>query len=151
MNTVLERSALVTKNQVRPASSTTAMGRDGLGTGRIRVDSGWAKILASVEAMRTLTDDWDGDGATAPRAGVIETARELLGYLRAIPLPCPMTTGTGPTGSILLVWERSGRYFEIEIVAPGQAEWFRSEPGAPPAGGATIDRSIRALFEWSRA
>ena len=151
MNAVLELPALVARNQVRPASSTTAMGREGLGTGSIRVDCGWSKIVASVEATRNLTDDWDGDGATAPQAGVIETARKLLAWLRDNRLLCPTTTGAGPNGSILLVWERGGRYFEIEIVASGQAEWFRSEPGAPPAGGATIDRSIRALIEWSRA
>ena len=151
MNTV-ESYTVTAKNRVEPAFQTTGLDREALGAGRTLYKRDWRKSFAELDALRELRDDWDGEGAIAPSPAIIESCRQLLHEfqeMRAVRILCPTAIAAGPTGTILLAWYWGERYFEIEIVAPYRAEWFRSEPGVPPKGGSSQNESVKALIEWT--
>ena len=96
------------------------------------VEANWKQIADELGRMRGLKDDWDGQGASAPRPENVEAAekwvQEMRSYAQAIP---PSQVVPGVAGEVLLIWQRHGFYLEAEITKPAQVEWMLSIPGQP--------------------
>jgi hypothetical protein len=73
-----------------------------------------------LQAMRLLKDNWDGYGAAAPQAHVIDVAREFVGLIEAVltkRTATPPTLHVSPTriGGVLVEWEDGLMEHEVEI------------------------------------
>jgi hypothetical protein len=79
-----------------------------------------AAPLEQLQAMQSLTENWDGYGAAAPQAHVVELAQELVGLIEAClqkSLAEPPVVHVSPTriGGILIEWEDRSLQHEVEI------------------------------------
>jgi hypothetical protein len=83
---------------------------------------------AQLQAMCQLGENWDGYGAAAPQAHVIELAREFVSLIeivlrtRAAAPEAPHVSPTR-TGGILIEWEAAELQHEVEI-SPDQSFAF---------------------------
>jgi hypothetical protein len=73
-----------------------------------------------LQAMRLLEENWDGYGAAAPQAHVVELAREFVGLMEALlrkraAAPCLLHVNPTRTGGILIEWEDEAMQHEVEI------------------------------------
>src|SRR5687767_6290040 len=91
----------------------------------------WSRREREICAAGDLSDDWDGEGADAPSAGVVQTALHLV---RAIwergDWPPPSRVSVTSDGTIVLEWRILDSYVEAEIENPGSANWMVKMPGA---------------------
>lgn len=88
-----------------------------------QVQERWGRVVHSLLGLLSLRDNWDGQGAVAPFAGLVRSAVELAETLRHSDAPPPTTAVATPAGTILFGWNGSS-YFEIEVLAPDRAEWL---------------------------
>lgn len=90
----------------------------------------WRRLIEEVEGMRTLTEDWDGQGGEAPAAANLDWAaewvRQMRQYQQAIP---PSRAVPGVAGELYLEWQWDSFYLVAEIASPGRVEWTLSVPG----------------------
>jgi len=95
--------------------------------------SRWDKIIRKIHAMLTLSDDWDGMGASPPPWSIVFSAVELACAFRAVhDYPAPTRVTPTPAGTIGLEWQEPSVYTEAEIVALGQSEWMQIKDGEQP-------------------
>lgn len=87
-----------------------------------------ATLDTQLQAMRQLRENWDGYGAAAPQAHVIELAR---GFVRLIDMVLRsrdieangLHVSPTRTGGVLVEWEDSAAEHEVEI-SPDQSFSF---------------------------
>lgn len=92
----------------------------------------WRQIERDVRGMRQLHDDWDGEGAEAPRRSVVDSVVNLLSQLRAEGMPVPSRAVVSPGGSVVLEWQHAGGfYLEAEISEPYRVEWMQKRANGP--------------------
>ncbi len=77
-----------------------------------------------LDAMRHLEENWDGYGAAAPLANLIDLAQEFTSLIEAMLKKSTMAADVlhvSPTrvGGILIDWEDQRRQHEIEISPEG--------------------------------
>jgi hypothetical protein len=88
----------------------------------------WESAIDQLLAMRGWEDDWDGQGATAPIPGAVDTALKIAIYLRSNAVLEPDRVVAGVNGTVFFEWfgkalfNLQSDYTEIEVTAPGQAE-----------------------------
>jgi hypothetical protein len=73
-----------------------------------------------LQAMRSLTENWDGYGAAAPQATIIDFAQEFASLIEAMLRtpsfnPCELHVSPTRVGGILIEWEDSSAQHEVEI------------------------------------
>ncbi len=89
-----------------------------------------AKAAAQLIAYQDLSDDWDGEGATAPSAAAIAEALEMLTVTpRWLDPPKPMVL---PSGDVALYWDSGDRYCEIGFDGSGTYYAYATAPDQPP-------------------
>jgi hypothetical protein len=94
----------------------------------------WADIRNRLHCIRGLEADWDGDGAIAPDAGLVDAAEKLTRVLQTAPgLSAPNRVTAMPNGSISFEWELAGGKVEVEIETEGSATVSFIAPGAEVA------------------
>lgn len=96
-------------------------------------DPRWRELIDELLRIRTLEEDWDGDGAARPRSELVDTAIAWIQRMtqidpRAIP---PSYVSAAPGGEIVLVWQTEGFHLEAEVVEPNEVEWMTCEDGTP--------------------
>lgn len=79
-----------------------------------------ATPIEQLEAMRRLEENWDGYGAAAPQANLIELAKEFTGLIEAMLRKSstePRVLHVSPTrvGGILIDWEDRSMQHEVEL------------------------------------
>ncbi len=79
-----------------------------------------AKPIEQLEAMRCLGENWDGYGAAAPQAKVIDLAQEFIDLLNAMIARFSVTPAefhVSPTrvGGVLIDWEDDAIEHEMEL------------------------------------
>ena len=79
-----------------------------------------ATPIEQLEAMRHLEQNWDGYGAAAPQANLIDLAQEFTGLIEAMLKKSPAEPGVlhvSPTrvGGILIDWEDRSMQHEVEL------------------------------------
>ncbi len=84
--------------------------------------SGWSDRIDDLLRVRNLADDWDGDGAVAPEAAVVDGAITLAQYLAALGTPPADRVHAGVNGTVYFEWHGVEGYREIEVTHPGAAE-----------------------------
>jgi hypothetical protein len=84
----------------------------------------WDEMIKRLIGLRNLQEDWDGMGAKAPKAALIDSALDLAVQLRQQGFRHPSRVGAGPDGEILLEWQDDHLYLEAEISAPHSTEWM---------------------------
>ncbi|HVA48503.1 MAG TPA: hypothetical protein VNH11_19215 [Pirellulales bacterium] len=102
---------------------------------------------AQLEAMRQLTENWDGYGAAAPQGHVIELAREFVHLIETVQkrraaAADSLHVSPTRTGGVLVEWEDAEVEHEVEISpdqsfaflhlnkSTGHAETRKLSPGA---------------------
>lgn len=83
---------------------------------------------AQLHAMRHLSENWDGYGAAAPQAHMIELAREFARLIQTVLRNCSVPVNSlhvSPTrtGGVLVEWEDAAAEHEVEI-SPDQSFSF---------------------------
>jgi hypothetical protein len=92
----------------------------------------WRAMLAAVDRLRDLGDDWDGAGAERPSAELVDSARGLALVFQGRNLPAPSRVVASPEGSVILEWQfDDGTYAEVDVVRPFYAEVLWVAPGQP--------------------
>ncbi len=100
-------------------------------------ESGWSNrmtgLIQELEDIQSLQDNWDGEGAEAPKAELVDSAIDLLGFLQSQQtLPPPTRMAASPAGNIILEWQfEQNVYLEAEIVEPFHVEWMLELPIHP--------------------
>lgn len=77
--------------------------------------------------MRTLQDDWDDCGASAPCPALVDSAVSFARDLKARGNQPADRVIASVNGTIYFEWYTPTEYREIEITAPNHAE-YRSAP-----------------------
>lgn len=98
----------------------------------------WRTVVRALEPLKRLRNNWDGLGATAPSAEVVDTAIDLASELNRTNQPSPTTVAPTAAGTILFTWDDSWddtRYFELEVRAPNRIEWMRIDRGGTVTHG----------------
>lgn len=90
---------------------------------------GWSQIVAELSRIRQLRHDWDGMGAEAPPAELVESAMAFTQFLRQQGMRLPSRVAAGPNGTVLFEWQEGEIYLEAEITKPHYAEWMLLSPG----------------------
>ena len=94
------------------------------------MNQAWSQRTDDLLSIRRLKDDWDGLGARAPDAQLVDSAIDLLKLLMyQDQLPPPHRIVATPTGTLLLEWQMGPIYLESEITSPYHAEWMLEHPG----------------------
>ena len=99
----------------------------------------WDDLVAQVDRMRGLEEDWDGLGAVAPDHGIVDAAVRLLRAFQADGLTRPPDRAIpGVNGTVILEWYTpGGGYEEVEVessmlanryVVPSDSRFCRAEP-----------------------
>src|SRR6266849_8238378 len=91
----------------------------------------WDDIISRLRDFSGLQDDWDGLGAEAPSAELVESAYELARLLRQLDYGPPSSVASGPDGTVLFNWQIGPYYMDAEITKPYHAEWMQVVPGQP--------------------
>ncbi len=82
----------------------------------------WEELIANLLDLRSLEDDWDGQGAKAPPQDLVDSAIKLACLLRdnrVIPAHYAIAS---VNGTVHLEWVKAHRSLDVEIIAPGLAE-----------------------------
>ena len=119
-----------------------------------------ATAREQLEAMRHLTENWDGYQAAAPRGDFIDLAQEFVCFLEAPRngSDSGRTIHVSPTrvGGILLEWEDPLREHEVEFCPDGsisflhvnkatqEVETRRFSPGKPTVVHPGLIQELRA-------
>ncbi|HEX7376248.1 MAG TPA: hypothetical protein VF278_04005 [Pirellulales bacterium] len=79
-----------------------------------------ATLAEQIEAMRALAENWDGYGAAAPQAHVLNLAREFVRLIEAVlhkrgAVADAVFVSPTRTGGVLVEWEDSETEHEVEI------------------------------------
>src|SRR5436190_9308524 len=83
-----------------------------------------AQLEEQLEAMRNVSDNWDGYGGAAPRPELIDAAIAFFRGLRgASGLSPPYVTPTR-TGGVLFAWEQGPHQLEVEVNSTVRGEYL---------------------------
>lgn len=92
----------------------------------------WDRTLKELLGLRSLQEDWDGQGASPPSPANVDGAEawveRMRRWERAWP---PARVVPGVLGEVHLVWQQAGLYLDAEIADGQQVEWLLSLPGQP--------------------
>ncbi len=91
-----------------------------------------ATPIEQLQGLRCLQENWDGYGAAAPQAAVVDLAEEFVGLIEAMlckSLPGPFTIHISPTriGGVLIEWEDSAMEHEVEMNPDGSMSFLHSD------------------------
>ena len=92
----------------------------------------WAKSLESLLAIRSLEDDWDGQGTEAPSPEVVDSAMILAVMLRERDVRPPTVTVQGVNGDVGFEWQWEDRStLSLDVTEPYEADLFSLPTGRP--------------------
>ena len=98
-----------------------------------RLEEKWFSSANRLSDFKRLVDDWDGLGATAPDQDVVQSAKIFLSLKRTqVPESPPSRVLAAPDGSVVFEWQSGSTIVEVEIDAPGRANYMLEEPGKSP-------------------
>ncbi len=93
----------------------------------------WAGVVDQLQSLRHLERDWDGMGAEAPTAEVVDFTMWLTVTLQQHqPGFVPCRAVAGPNATVVVEWQGEGYRYEVEIVAPFHVETLLLIEGQPP-------------------
>jgi hypothetical protein len=84
----------------------------------------WAPVMRELLGLRSLRDNWDGDGSDAPSREVLRAAMRLAEFLRDKRVERPDSAAASRAGTVIFAWRSGKRYEEIEVAGPELYEWM---------------------------
>ena len=88
-------------------------------------------LVQELKDIGSLQDDWDGEGAEAPKSELVASAITLLDFIQNT-LPPPTRITPSQTGNIVFEWQfEDNIYLEVEIVDPFHIECMLEVPFQP--------------------
>lgn len=84
----------------------------------------WDRVLRSLRKLRSLQNNWDGEGSNPPPSPIIEAAIRLVDRLQSSGFSIPTTAVASRAETVLFTWQQGSCYQEIEVVAPDRIEWM---------------------------
>jgi len=82
-------------------------------------------VRMELHSYGTYQNDWDGEGATAPRKADAENAISLLGKIPSgLPIPKPMLSSSGVIG---MYWDHPALFADIALEENGTFSLFTRE------------------------
>ena len=122
-----------------------------------------ATPIEQLEAMRHLEENWDGYGAAAPQASVIDLAQEFTGLFEVLLVKSSAAASklhVSPTrvGGILIDWEDQTMQHEVELhpdfsiaflhlnKATGHIETRKLSPRSPAVVDPQLLQELRQLL-----
>lgn len=85
-------------------------------------DKAWAAVIDELLRIRTLEDDWDGDGTVAPDPALVDRAITLARSFQAKGDAPPDRVHASVNATVYFEWHTPLGYTEIEVVSPVEAE-----------------------------
>ena len=92
----------------------------------------WSTQFARLADLRKLRNNWDGDGAHAPSAQLLDSLEHLLRRLHAAKLAAPSRMIATVDGTVAAEWQSHSIYASVEINQPYQEEWLVERTGYRP-------------------
>jgi hypothetical protein len=86
------------------------------------VDTDWSPIIDELLRIRTLENDFDGEGTEAPPKKLVDGAIELAMSLRSIGERPPERVLASVNATVLFEWYPADGYRVIEVLTPTEAE-----------------------------
>lgn len=108
---------------------------DGLSTSfHSEMNRQWQDRIDDLIHIRSLHDNWDGEGAVAPQPELVDSLELFFGYIRAGDfLPPPSRIAASNQGTVVVEWQlENGHYLEAECDQPFHADWMSEVPNEPP-------------------
>jgi hypothetical protein len=81
------------------------------------VTRAWKRLFQSLNELRALARDWDGDDSLAPDSALLATAADFLVKMKNSSKPPPVRVLPTQSGGVLVEWQSPGHYLEAEIIA----------------------------------
>lgn len=117
------------------------------------------RLFRRLDYLRTLGDNWDGDGAAAISSDVIDAVERFCRGCISAPVPAANPT---PDGGVQLEWHIGSRSLEIEFEPSGivgyicwdrDSHWDREGELSVPSTDATasmkdFQEEVRKLLSW---
>ena len=85
-------------------------------------NDGWSVIYDQLLEIRSLDDDWDGEGSEAPKTELVDSALMLATWLKSQGWAAPDRALASVNGCVVMEWYLSEGFLEIEVCSPTQAE-----------------------------
>lgn len=89
--------------------------------------AGWGETIDELLRLRSLSDDWDGEGSPAPTPALVDGAITLARTLEGASHQPPGRVTASVNGTVYFEWRSPMGYHEIEVTSPEAAE-FRWVP-----------------------
>lgn len=99
----------------------------------------WGEQIHGLLAIHDLEEDWDGQGAEAPPASLIDGAVRLARRLRDRHVAPPGRIIPGVAGTVFFEWSDLSGYAEIEVISECEAEVRVVPAGAEAASEYRLD------------
>ena len=85
-------------------------------------DARWGGIVDELLRIRTLTDDWDGEGSVAPDAVLVDCALKIATGFKQAHLRSADRVHAGVNGTVFFEWHLADGYQEVEVFDGCRAE-----------------------------
>jgi len=91
----------------------------------------WQEGLKALIQLTYLEPNWDGEGAEAPDAEIIDSCVTLFIKLYGQGMEAPTRVQPTPEGGVVVEWGSPNDYLEVEIDEPFRGEAMAVEGDAP--------------------
>lgn len=107
----------------------------------------YERTIAELRNWHTLTNNWDGEGSSAPLVATLRSAEKFTGLLGgAITAPEPMLNATGRAG---LFWDRPGLYADLEFYPNNKIAYYIEKNGDKHKGTVAFqEEQLPAMFAF---
>lgn len=95
----------------------------GAATTGVPVTAPWDQAVEAIWVIRSLKDDWDGEGSEAPHPLIVDGAITFAKALETAGIVPPDRIVAGVNGTVYFEWHTPIGYTELEIVSPTEAEY----------------------------
>lgn len=82
----------------------------------------WSPIIDELLRIRSLNDDWDGEGSEAPHPGLVDGAIALVQTLQGKGVDPPDRVHASVNATVYFEWYAPWGYYEVEVISPTEAE-----------------------------
>lgn len=135
MSAIRYQTDVWTDEGFAPSVSSGPMSPSALSTSfESEIDRQWSDQIMQLRRIRSMRDDWDGEGAEAPKPEVVDSVEDLLLQIREDQsAPPPSRIVASPDGALVIEWQLGNDgYVEMECSEPYRAEWMIELLDRPP-------------------
>jgi hypothetical protein len=145
---VLDKGSSASAARLQPASRTTGLPWYAFMNPPLkRTPDSWERTIKEIMALSRLGDDWDGLGALAPTAAVLDSATAVVKWHQANGSPEPTRVVAATDGGVIIEWQHDDFYADVEITKPYHARWMLRVKGRATQHGKLVPGDFQRMFE----